>query len=69
MGVPEIAQVVEPMLKPAGRAGLTVQVVIFPPDLEGVRVVMAVLFFSITLAELKYRELGADSEPDSTKAM
>ena len=59
----------ELILNPVGKAGLTEQDVIFPPDFDGVRVVIDTPFFSITLAELKYRELGADSDPDSTSAI
>ena len=42
MGVPVIAQVVAFKLKPAGIAGETVQLVGVPPEMVGVRVLMAV---------------------------
>jgi hypothetical protein len=68
-GVPEIAQLVELILKPLGIAGLIVQLVGVPPLRLGVCVVIAVSFFRIIGDELYTRDVGAVDVPALTTDM
>jgi hypothetical protein len=68
-GVPEIAQLVELILKPLGIVGLIVQLVGVPPLRLGVCVAIAVSFFKIIGDELYTSEVGAVDVPVLTTDM
>ena len=69
MGVPEIAQVFESILKPVGILGVIVQLEGVPPVILGVSVFMAELFSSITELVAKLNVCGFVSKPESTTAI
>ena len=62
MGVPEIAQPVGLMERPAGRDGIVKQVVGVPPEIVGVTVVIAALYCKERLEFEKDIDVGAVAE-------
>ena len=59
MGVPEIAQPVGLMVRPAGSVGIVKQVVGVPPEIVGVTVVIAALYCKERLEFVKDIAVGA----------